>query len=457
MKRSACKPAAWVCLVFLLAVVACQAPAPRLGYETDPALAQVVAQPAPPYPPASWVVFSDPHWFDPDLVDEGPAFEAYLASDRKMLRESPELLDAMVRALTKVPADFVLIPGDLTKDGEASSHAGVVAVLRGVEATGKKVYVVPGNHDVLSAVAVGYRGGETYPVPSITPAEFADLYADFGYAEAIARDPSSLSYVAEPVPGLWLLALDTCRYLENQPGSDPLTAGRLSAATLSWAEAMLARAVQESKAVIAMAHHGLMEHFRGQTQDFGAYVVEDYARVSRLLGQYNVRLAFTGHYHAQDITLARWGEYKFLFDVQTGSLVTYPMPYRHVQIAEDQTAILRALYIASIASMPQGLVEYARETTRDGIVGIAADIIQGYRVGAEEAGSLAEQIGEAYLAHYAGDESLPVGQEKIRTSGLSLPAWLVVMYRKGLVESLWEDLPPPDNDLVIDLRTGDWK
>lgn len=45
-------------------------------------------------------------------------------------------------------------------------------------------------------------GDQVTPVASITPAEFKEIYKDFGYEEALATDPGSLSYVVEPVKGL---------------------------------------------------------------------------------------------------------------------------------------------------------------------------------------------------------------------------------------------------------------
>ena len=72
--------------------------------------------------------------------------------------------------------------------------------------SGKKVFVVPGNHDVRNGKSVRFQGDRTDPVPSVTADAFGKIYGDFGYQGAIERDQDSLSYLAEPVPGLWLLA-----------------------------------------------------------------------------------------------------------------------------------------------------------------------------------------------------------------------------------------------------------
>ena len=69
-----------------------------------------------------FAVFSDPHVYDSRLGTTGAAFEQYLAEDRKMIRESEAILAATVDQLIEEDVDFVLVPGDLTKDGELDSH-----------------------------------------------------------------------------------------------------------------------------------------------------------------------------------------------------------------------------------------------------------------------------------------------------------------------------------------------
>ncbi|MBN2463421.1 MAG: metallophosphoesterase [Dehalococcoidia bacterium] len=449
-----------LCLLVLISVVAClsgREVEPRFNYESDAAL-RTLLEAAPDYPETSFIVFSDPHTYDPVLGTEGQAFEDYLTDDRKLLRESTEIMEAAVAAIINEEAGLVFVPGDLTKDGERVSHELVAGYLSQLEAGGKQVYVVPGNHDVKNGHSFRYIGDKTERVPNITPAEFAQIYDEFGYKEALYRDPASLSYVAEPQAGLWLFALDSCLYLGNVEDEEPITDGKFSAATLEWIEEMLEKAARENKAVIVMMHHGIVEHYVGQEKNFGEYVLDDYPAVSKLLAMYNARLVFTGHYHAQDITVARWSETnKFVYDIETGSLVTYPAPYRIVSIDAAQKAAVQTRNVESISSHPDDFQEYARAYVQSGIKGIATRTIMGYKVDQAEAEKLAEEVAQAFLAHYAGDEYLPPGQEVMQTKGLSIPGRVVVIFRKDLVIGLWNDLEPPDNNVTIDLKTGNWR
>jgi hypothetical protein len=148
------------------------------------------------FPALRMAIFSDPHCMAPSLlVNDGPAFQTYLAQDRKLLAQSHAILDAVVGQITLAQPQVVLVSGDLTKDGEFISHQDVTNHLAQLKAAGAKVFVCPGNHDVNNPHAASYNGAVATPVPSISAADFAALYSEFGYKDALARDPNSLSYV----------------------------------------------------------------------------------------------------------------------------------------------------------------------------------------------------------------------------------------------------------------------
>lgn len=444
--------------LLILAAIACaRTPAIKFRYETDAELQALLSKDAPPYPETRLIVFSDAHLYDPSLGTEGKAFAEYLAKDRKMLKESQAILEAVLAAIKTEAADFVIISGDLTKDGEQSGHRMMAGYLSQVEASGKRVYVVPGNHDVSNGLSFKYIGERTERVPNVSPDEFARIYAEFGYQEALNRDPASLSYVAEPKPGLWLLALDACLYRENKENEEEHVGGRFRPETLAWMENALIQAKQAGKAVLVVMHHGILEHYEGQKKGDGEYVVDDYQAISRLLAAYHARVALTGHYHAQDVTLKRWPDGRFLYDIQTGSLVTYPNPYRIISIAASQDMTVQSKYVSAIATVAGDFSAQSRAFLHQGVAGIATRRIVGYKVGEAEAQSLALQVADAYVAHLAGDERLPEGKEAIRTRGLSPVAWLVVRFYGGRIQAMWRDLEPPDNNLIINLKTGEWR
>lgn len=443
-------------LILIASLAAC-ASQPSFKYQNDKSLVSLLAK-APDYPETSFVVFSDPHVFDTSLGTTGKAFEAYVANDNKLIRESSEITESALAAIKDLKANIVLVNGDLTKDGEKASHELAASYLAQLKAAGKKVYVVPGNHDIKNGLSYGYVGDGKKRVPNITAEQFTQIYADYGYKDALQRDTDSVSYVAEPQPGLWLLALDSCRWKENVEDKETITDGKFSPKTLAWIESMLGQAAKNNKAVIVMMHHGIMEHYAGQEKNYGAWIVDDYEAVAKLFASYNARMVFTGHFHAQDITMKNYADSgKFVYDIETGSLVTYPCPYRIVNISKDQQAAITEGMVTSIKSHPSDFPQFGRQYLFDQVAGMATRTLMGYGIGQAESENIAKQIAPAFVAHFAGDEKLAPGQQPVIETGLSPLAWAVIQYRKDLIIGLWNDLPPADNNITINLRDGSWK
>ncbi|MHB1017113.1 MAG: metallophosphoesterase family protein [Coriobacteriia bacterium] len=423
------------------------------GYlESLPSLNYTVAEPAvqvTSYPEARFAVMSDIHYYDTSLGTNGAAFEEVLGSDRKLLQETADLLDLAIDDVLAAGVDFVLIPGDLTKDGEVVNHQAAAASLGRLRDAGVEVYVVPGNHDANNPEAFEFEGGEKIPVPAITQAEFAEVYSDFGYGDAMRRDETSLSYVAELSDGLWLLALDATRSEENEPGGEEVTAGAFTQAQVDWIEQVLTQAQAEGAAVIGMMHHGVVEHWEGQSKLHPEYLVEDYPSVGALLASYGVRVVFTGHYHAQDIALADYDEHGFLYDIETGSLATAPCPIRFCDLAAEQLEV-RSTTIVDRLRPGTDFESEAHDFVLATIASEAFDVSRGYYVSEEDSDYIAGHVATAFVAHYDGDED-PAEKPAIDTGELDLWGKFIWSQQRYVVDGLWVDSQPSDNDIVLPL------
>jgi DNA repair exonuclease SbcCD nuclease subunit len=428
-------------------------------FSTDTSLADLLGQPAPAYPAARFAVFSDAHLYDAGLGTDGAAFQEYMDRDRKLLPESREILAGALQRVEDLGVDFLLVTGDLTKDGEKQNHLLMAQQLAALSRKGIKVYVVPGNHDIWNPDAMSFSATSMTRVPNISPAEFAAIYRESGYGDALFRDPASLSYVAEPAPGLWLLAVDSASYGTNKGKGTPVTGGGFTQERVMWIETMLAEALRKGKAVIVMMHHGVVEHFPGQAKYYGDYLVNGWPEVSDMFAAWGARFVFTGHYHAQDVTLKRTGARKFLYDIETGSLVSYPNPVRLVTIDQaKQRLAISSLFIKelpSFAARGTNFWDFSRDSLHAGIAGIAIATMKKLWVSPEEAATIAPQIADAFAANSRGDENF-TGTEMLKSKGLSFMAGIVVGSRKDLVTGLWHDREPADNDLSIDCAAGTW-
>ena len=261
---------------------------------------------------------------------------------------------------------------------------------------------------------------------------------------------ASLSYVAEPAPGVWLLALDSCRYRENR--TRMVSGGRLSAETRSWTAGVLAEARTRGVKVIPFLHHGIMEHFRGQKSWMPNDVIDDYDAVAGMLAAGGVEVVFTGHGHSQDITrrtFPRWGRSDVIYDVETGSTLTYPDPWRLVDIDPAGEMKIESRFVTSIPDHPADFPVYARERLKEEAIEIATVELRRALVSGRSAELLAAQAADAALGFSRGDE-----QEVRRgfdLSGLGPWAALIAEAATQPLHDIQTDLPPADNDVTLHL------
>jgi 3',5'-cyclic AMP phosphodiesterase CpdA len=400
--------------------------------------------------PIKIAVLSDLHYMQPSLLkSDGSAFQMYLMQDPKLLAESGAILQEIIRNLMAEKPDLVLISGDLTKDGELISHKTLINQLDILRMCKIKVLVVPGNHDINNPDAKLFDGDKTFPVATITPDKFVSLYADYGYRNAIARDPNSLSYVSEPIKDLRILALDANEYYNNTP-TYSVVAGKIKDATMEWAKAQLADAKAKGKTVIGMMHHGIIEHFMGESVLFPDYLVDNYSAKADELMQAGLKVIFTGHFHANDATEQTSGKFS-LVDIETGSPVIWESPYRIMKLSDNKLYIntkhINHIFYPGLKGV--SFPDYEKAFSLNGF-GIQAEYMlmnPPYYIPEDIAAQVAPIFGKAMLAHFGGDETLSAeaNAEIEAVSAISTDLANVLM-------GLYTDMPPADNQLVVDLN-----
>jgi acid phosphatase type 7 len=399
---------------------------------------------------------SDLHFMDPSLLkSNGVAFQTYLAQDRKLIAESKAITAELVKQIKQEKPDIFIISGDLTKDGEKISHITLAKYLDSIEMNGvTKVYVVPGNHDVNNVHAYSYDGASKTRVDSISPADFKSIYNNFGYAEAASTDPNSLSYLAKPQSKLWILGIDVCEYDSNMVKHEPVTAGRFKPETYKWVLARLAEAKTAGATVIGIMHHGITEHYTGQSIAFPEYVVAGWDTISKNLANAGLKIMFTGHYHANDITKVTGSGSNFLYDIETGSTVTWPCPYRVMTLNSNNyfDVVTRTINHIDYDTNGKSFQDYAKDYLNTGLSGIVKYTLinKPYSLDDATASALVPHVVNAYAAHYAGNESIPAAES----------AFISYLTSKGqttfstMLTNLWTDLAPSDNNVTLNLGTG---
>lgn len=217
-------------------------------------------------------------------------------------------LEKVLQHLEQLDLDFVLLPGDLTQDGEPENHAWLRDRLQTLPFP---VYVVPGNHDVPTLLpndrSIGFK-------------EFPHYYRQFGY-----DNPDRLYYTCQVLPGVQLIGLNS-----NQFDETGKQLGRLDDEQLIWLKQVLAEV--DDQLVLVMVHHNVLEHLPNQSRHpLGRrYMLDNAPQLLEMLQEAGVNLIFTGHLHVQDVAY-----HNGIYEITTGSLVSYPHPYRILQFRTD--------------------------------------------------------------------------------------------------------------------------
>jgi len=280
-----------------------------------------------------WLL-TDIHHFSPSLFDEGSKFQEMQNQSAGVdLRFSSQRLAALLQQIEKESPSVLLVAGDLTLNGEYQSMAEISSFYQEVETLGTDVYVIPGNHDISNAFASSYIGDQIIRSQQVLPSDFDQLFADFGYNEAISRDKDSLSYVINLNDDWRLFMLDSNIYSKGAAMYAPKTNGNLSNSTLQWLRKQLSELETSHQNALVVLHHNSLIHFSAMHEQFTLDNAED---LQKLLAEFNVPLTLSGHLHAQHITTADLTDSNTLTDIVTGAFAVYPNPFAEITVDKQQ-------------------------------------------------------------------------------------------------------------------------
>jgi 3',5'-cyclic AMP phosphodiesterase CpdA len=401
-------------------------------------------------------IISDPHLFDSELGLPGSSFDEAKKNSRKMIAESESILISAINTILSTNSELVLIPGDLTKDGEKSSHIKFAQYIQQLSDAGKKVFVVPGNHDILNPDSYRYEGDSKIRTETITPDDFKQIYHNFGYNGALYIDNNSLSYIAEPIDGLWIIAMDACRYNENTDRH--VVGGKFNQSTLNWIKGKIKEGKAKGKLMLGMLHHGILEHFKDQKENpIGSeFVIDDFKNISEDFANLGLNFIFTGHFHATDIVKSNT-ENSFLYDIETGSLLTYPVAMRTINIKQSQTMDISTNYVNDVNLDLKGMSfqNYAKNFLTSDLDSFVANIlVNQFQLDSITAIELSPIGVESFIAHYKGDEIISKDASDL-IKKYEMSSNFTVQLFLSTVKSLFNDLNPADKTISINMKTGE--
>lgn len=325
-----------------------------------------------------------------DANYENSAFVAKGKKESKMLLESSAVIKKLFADLKEQAPDYLVVSGDLSSDGERAGLIDIANALRklqnDIRANGKEnfqIFVVPGNHDIANNNAKDYSVFEGAQTPAVTRFEFAKIFASLGYPDMTQEQaaefyleeelnrgennkylpyevvdssyiPSTtasnvtvkykanlttqdlgvgdLTYIAQVASGEIFAGIDsvlsTTEQVEDTIVLKNEVSGRVEQAVLNW----LSKNMQGGQATFSIIHHGVLPHFTLQEQWLPDFLLENWEQTTDVLLAKGVKYNFSGHNHANDIASFVNYSGKTLYDIETGSPISFGASYRKLRL-----------------------------------------------------------------------------------------------------------------------------
>ncbi|MDF0598514.1 metallophosphoesterase family protein [Psychromarinibacter halotolerans] len=351
-------------------------------------------------------VLSDPHLHDvhAGTTDDTPLVRSFADSmaSTRVFNESGPAFRAALDALVAEGITLCIIVGDLTDDGQPASWQAVSDLLADyTRRHGVRFFATPGNHDqwsmtgkplaksfvdadghvealagqsiprragarlwpgqrmvgydeaTLYAEAFGYRPQPSdlhWETPFGTTPDLADREARFSSARGDSAFVCDLSYLVEPVEGLWLLSLDANVYLPDGTGgyTDCSKEGwnatvRHKPYLLDWMRDVAQRARKQGKRLVTFSHYPVADVFHGCTEALarlpssraGARQMPR-SDVAAAIAGTGIPLHFSGHWHVDSTASSPGGE---VVNVAIPSTVAFPAGWKCLTLDADGARI----------------------------------------------------------------------------------------------------------------------
>ena len=310
--------------------------------------------------PVKFYLLTDTHYFEESLGAEGKAFEDYMQKEQYFMKESSAIVKSVFnRVAEDTETDIVIIPGDLSKNGELESHKSFIKELYNLKASGKKIFVITAGHDYGDAFA--FKNDQWIDVEGTDFNALTDMYKDFGHGDALAFDEPTHSYMAQITENVRMLAI--CCDSENQPK------GAMDDRLMAWAKEQLDKAKADNCSVFAICHYPIIPpvpvfDLVGDTK------VKEWRKVASFFADNGVELVLTGHMHIQSINEYYSEKGNRLIDVCTACLVGSPAKYRKITVDENSVLNIETLDVGDFGGIPDGVEaqEYFDNQFRNSIV-----------------------------------------------------------------------------------------
>lgn len=278
-------------------------------------------------------LITDLHHWAKAQGTSGEGYANLYHSEHRCMAETGAIINSAIdRIIADTDIDIVLVAGDIVADGAKEAHDEIIPMLRRLKDAGKRVFLITATHDFHDKPlkAVGNKVGRA---TRIQRDELYEMYMEFGRNEAISEHRKSHSYSVMLDEKTRLLCMnddgkgggtDFCGYFED---------------CVEWIKEQLQEAKEKGEYVIVMTHHPALPPSPIYPIFSKRDMLANYEEMTTLFADNGVKYIFTGHTHMTNIAVKTTEKGNQIYDVNTGSLVAYPCPYRKVEFTDENVKI----------------------------------------------------------------------------------------------------------------------
>ncbi|MBW1655436.1 metallophosphoesterase family protein [Flavobacterium quisquiliarum] len=199
-------------------------------------------------------------------------------------------------------------------------------------------------------------------------AESAKLFNRM-YEVAPGYQVPDVSYVVEPIEGLWLMAIDGNVYIPKKMNGDPKDSKSYSEAStgynnvlsnkkhlIKWVEEISAQAKKQGKTLVAFSHFPMIDFNDDASSEIKELLgpnkwqlnrvpVEE---VAQLFADAGLKIHFGGHMHINDTGVRTTQKGNTLVNIQTPSLAAYIPAYKLLTLKKDNVVDIQTITIDNV-------------------------------------------------------------------------------------------------------------
>jgi 3',5'-cyclic AMP phosphodiesterase CpdA len=189
------------------------------------------------------------------------------------------------------------------------------------------------------------------------------------YEVAPGYEVPDVSYVVEPIDGLWLMAIDGNVYIPKKNDGDPKDSKNYSEAStgynnvlsnkkhlIKWVEEISAEAKKQGKTLVAFSHFPMIDF----NDDASAEIKEllgpnkwqlnrvPVEEVAQTFADAGLKIHFGGHMHINDTGVRTTAKGNTLVNIQTPSLAAYIPAYKLLTIQKDNLLDIQTITIDKV-------------------------------------------------------------------------------------------------------------